>query len=313
MQQVAGQDRPDQLVFRRSHGRAGFVERLLERADAQFQSQPLGQEFLNPRPRPPEPVGQRHAQRRQPRPHPPPFAEFDPRQQRVHYAVAGRGAGPLPAGTGRFVITMVNHPYGQPRSRRIVPTPVDRLKAGVSHRPRRVQWPATARAGIGIMGRFGIRLEHLGPAAPRRPRWFAGFAGRWGLRRFRLGRLRLGRVRLAVARRHDGVGLRVPPAALAFPRRPTARRPRTVLRSLVQPVPRLLQIVQQPPDSAHTSASPSESQVGVGRIGVGCVRSGAWRQFPITAPRGKVSRYREREVNGYNPRRGAEDETIRWY
>ena len=31
-----------------------------------------------------------------------------------------------------------------------------------------------------------------------------------------------------------------------FPRCPTARRARTVLRSLVQPVPRFLQVVQQP-------------------------------------------------------------------
>ena len=112
VQQLTGQHRLNQFLFRRRHGGAGFVERLMDRADAQLQPQPLAQEFPNPRPRQPEPVGQRHDQGRQSRPHQPPFAEFDSRQQRVHYAVAGLGPGPVAAGAGRFVIAMVHHPQG---------------------------------------------------------------------------------------------------------------------------------------------------------------------------------------------------------
>lgn len=41
------------------------------------------------------------------------------------------------------------------------------------------------------------------------------------------------------------VFVRLPPTALTLPRRPTARRTRAVLRPLIQPVPRFLQILQQ--------------------------------------------------------------------
>jgi hypothetical protein len=155
---------------------------------------------------------------------------------------------------------MVHHPQGQPRLRWIIPVQVDRLKAGVGHRPRRLQRPATARAGVRVVGLFGIRLEHLRAADPRRPTLFARFPSRFGLRRFGLRRFGLRRVRrrrvrrrlrLAVVVRRRGVGLRVSvrlplAAVLALPRRPTARRPRAVLRSLVQAVPSLLEIRQQP-------------------------------------------------------------------
>ena len=46
----------------------GFVQRLVDRADTELQSQPLGQKLLNPRSRQPEPQGQRHEQRGQPGP-----------------------------------------------------------------------------------------------------------------------------------------------------------------------------------------------------------------------------------------------------
>ena len=57
----------------------------MDRADAEVQAQPLAQEFLNPRPRQPQPQGQRHDQRRQPGSDEPPLAQLNPRQQWVHH------------------------------------------------------------------------------------------------------------------------------------------------------------------------------------------------------------------------------------
>ena len=86
MQQAAGQHRLDQLVFRRRQGGGGFVERLVDRADAQLHPQPLAQEFLNPRPRQPETQAQGDDQPRQAGADHPPFAQFHPGQQRIDFA-----------------------------------------------------------------------------------------------------------------------------------------------------------------------------------------------------------------------------------
>ena len=83
MQQAAGQERVDQLVFHRGQGGGRFVERLMDRADAQLQPQPLPQEFLNPRPRQAEPQAQGDDQPRQAGADYPPFAQCHPGQQRI--------------------------------------------------------------------------------------------------------------------------------------------------------------------------------------------------------------------------------------
>ena len=166
--------------------------------------------------------------------------------------MAGYGPGPMPAGAGNLIVAMVHHPQGQPWPRRIIPTQVDRLKAGVGPRPR--QRPATARAGVRVVGLIGIRLEHLYMADPQRSRLFTRFTGRFCLGRFCLGRFYLGRFRLGRLRFRrlpitvGGLGslLRFQQAARALPRRPTAWRSRTMVRSLVQPVPGFLEICQQP-------------------------------------------------------------------
>ena len=48
--QAAGQERVDQLVFRRGQGGGRFVERLMDRADAQLQPQPTPEEFAESAP-----------------------------------------------------------------------------------------------------------------------------------------------------------------------------------------------------------------------------------------------------------------------
>ena len=96
----------------------------MDRADAQLQPQPLGQEFLNPRPRQPEPQASATISAASPGPTSRHSLSSIPGQQRIHRPVARHGPGPMPAGAGRFVIAMVHHPQ------RSAPAAPDRPSAG---------------------------------------------------------------------------------------------------------------------------------------------------------------------------------------
>ena len=100
VQQTAGQHCVHQLVFRRGQRGGGFVERLVDRADAQFHPQPLAQEFLNSRPRQPEPQAQGDDQPRQAGADHPPFAQFHPGQQRIDFTPTRRRPGVMPQAQG---------------------------------------------------------------------------------------------------------------------------------------------------------------------------------------------------------------------
>ncbi len=226
----------------------------MDRADAQFHPQPLAQEFLNSRPRQPEPQAQGDDQPRQAGADHPPFAQFHPGQQRIDFTPTRRRPGVMPAGAGHLIIAVVHHPQPQPRLVRRAPPQVHRLEAGIGYRPDRVgQHLSAAGANIGIVGDLLLRREDLGPAHPRRAGLLARLPGRFhrrqgggGVDRRRLARGggRLGRF---CRHRRARLGLIGLDHGLApVPRRPTARRARAVGRPLVQPLPRLLEIRQQP-------------------------------------------------------------------
>lgn len=177
-----------------------------------------------------------------------------------HYTSCGRGREGL-AGAGyrnsdgrpptrSAVAAPDRHRTGRPPESRCRPTPPPAPAAGHNLRTCRGSGPVRHSLGTPGSGRT------------RKPRMFAGFAGHWGPHRFCLGRFCLGRFRLAVTLRRNGVGVRVP-RALAVPQRLTARRLQTVFSGLIQAVPRLLEIRQQPQRQILQRLRVQEPDVGI--------------------------------------------------
>ncbi len=190
MQQGAVQNRQDEFLFGRRHRRAGFVDRLMDRADAEGQSQPLAQEFLNPRPRPLLVAPPALAPPAAIRSVPPPSAGDPPRRDPPRPGCNGRRGrasrnsdGPPPT---RSAPVAPDRPSAvRPPESRCRPPPAP----AVGHSPRTCPGSGAVPHALGT------------PACglPRAPRGFAGFAGRGDLRRFRRGRrpfrwLRLGSI-----------------------------------------------------------------------------------------------------------------------